>query len=80
MHSNKMKAIVCTKYVPPEVLQLKDVEKPAQKNKKVMIRIYTTTVSSGDCRIRSLNFTRVSFMQRILARLVQGISKPGRPA
>lgn len=74
-----MKAVVCTKYGPPEVLQLKEVEKPAPKKNEVLIRIHSTIVSSGDIRIRSLKFTGVPFMQCILARLVLGISKPRRP-
>jgi NADPH:quinone reductase-like Zn-dependent oxidoreductase len=79
INSYKMKAIVCTKYGPPEVLQLKEVEKPAPGNNEVLIRIYATTVSSGDCRIRSLNFTGVPFLKCILARLVLGFAKPRKP-
>ncbi len=79
MNTNKMKAVVCTKFGPPEVLQLKEVEKPTPRNNEVLIRIYATTVSSGDCRIRSLNLSGVPFLQRIVARLVLGISKPRRP-
>ena len=48
-----MKAVICTKYGAPEVLQIREVEKPIPRNNEVLIKIYATTVHIGDTKIRS---------------------------
>jgi NADPH:quinone reductase-like Zn-dependent oxidoreductase len=70
-----MKAIICRKYGPPEVLQLKEVEKPTPKDNEVLIKVYTTTVTRGDSRMRS--FT-VPILMWLPARIYLGIIKPKR--
>ena len=70
-----MKAIVCTKYGPPEVLQLQEVEKPVPKDNEVLIKIHATTVHRGDSRMRGLDIPGPGW-QLLLARLMLGINKP----
>jgi NADPH:quinone reductase-like Zn-dependent oxidoreductase len=68
-----MKAIVWTRYGPPDVLELQEVEKPTPKDDEVLIRIYATTVTAGDCELRSLKFPiYLSFPMR----LWRGLIKP----
>jgi len=68
-----MKAIITTKYGPPEVMELREVDKPIPKNKEILIKIYATTVSSGDCRMRSFD---VPLSLWIPARLSLGLTRP----
>lgn len=74
-----MKAILTTKFGPPEVLQLRKVPKPLPRKKEILVKVLATTVSSGDCRARSLNLSGVPFVKRVLARFVLGITKPRKP-
>ena len=70
-----MKAIVCTQYGPPEVLQLKEVEKPVPKDNEVLVKVYATTVHVGDVRMRSFTVPR---LQWLFARIYLGLRKPKR--
>lgn len=51
-----MKAMVCPKYGPPEVLQLREVAKPVPKDNEVLIKIHAASVSAADCEIRRFDF------------------------
>jgi NADPH:quinone reductase-like Zn-dependent oxidoreductase len=71
-----MEAMVYERYGSPDVLQLKEVTKPVPKDNEVLIKIHATTVTSADCRLRSLNLPR-GF--ELISRLVFGITKPRQP-
>jgi NADPH:quinone reductase-like Zn-dependent oxidoreductase len=70
-----MKAIVWTEYGLPDVLQLQEVEKPIPKDNEVLIRIYATTVTAGDCEQRSL---RLPIWFRLPMRAYVGLKRPKR--
>jgi NADPH:quinone reductase-like Zn-dependent oxidoreductase len=71
-----MKAVIYTEYGPPEVLQLKEIPKPVPRDNEVLVKVHATTVTIGDCRMRS--FT-VPPEQWLFARLYLGIFRPRRP-
>jgi len=75
--SEKMKAIICTKYGPPEVLKIVEVDRPEPKANELLIRIKAVAVTSGDCRMRAFDVPIWYF--KIPMRLMLGIFKPRRP-
>lgn len=71
-----MKAIICSKYGSPEVLKIKEYEKPVPKKDEVLINIYATSVTDSDIFIRSSNVTLGLI---IPFRLMIGIRRPRNP-
>lgn len=71
-----MKAITYEKYGSPDVLRMTEIPKPVPADNEILIRIRATTVSSGDCRARSLIMPR-GFNS--LGHLVFGIKAPRKP-
>ena len=72
-----MKAIVHTKYGPPDVLLLKEIEKPAPRDNEVLVKVRATTVTIGDTIMRSFNLP-IHGWQKVMARLILGWRKPKR--
>ncbi|MCK5219550.1 NAD(P)-dependent alcohol dehydrogenase, partial [bacterium] len=68
-----MKAVICTKYGPPEVLEIREVEKLMPKYNEVLIKVHAATVASGDCWIRSATWAAWFWLP---ARIMFGITKP----
>src|SRR5207237_5586706 len=70
-----VKAIVCTKYGPPDVLELRDVEKPTPKDNEVQVRVHAASVAMGDCELRGL---KLPLEWKLLLRIGFGIRAPRR--
>jgi NADPH:quinone reductase-like Zn-dependent oxidoreductase len=71
-----VRAVVCTRYGPPEVLRVEEIATPVPRKNEVRIRIAATAVTSSDCYVRGL---RLSPAYRIMGRLVLGWNAPRQP-
>ncbi len=74
-----MKAIICTKYGPPEVLQIKEVQKPFPKDNEVLVKVYATTTHIGDTKVRRLEpglGTVIDFFFKPMMRIILGFKGP----
>ena len=71
-----MRAVVCTRYGPPEVLQLRDLPKPVPRHNEVCIKIFATAVTASDCIVRAFI---VPPRLKLLMGVVLGFRKPRNP-
>ena len=70
-----MKAVVCTRYGSPNVIQLREVPQPVPKANEVLIKIHAATVTAGDCEIRRFD---IPILFWLFLRIILGITKPRR--
>ena len=73
-----MKAVICTKYGPPEVLGLAELEKPTPGKGQVCVKIVATAVTASDCRVRAFRFP-IWHPMILMFRLMIGVTGPRRP-
>lgn len=71
-----MKTVICTKYGPPEVLQIREVAKPIINSDQILIKIIASAVNFGDVRIRGL---KVKGLIRFVMVIVLGVVKSRKP-
>lgn len=71
-----MKAAVCTKYGPPEVLKIQEVEKPVPNPNEVLIKVHTSAVTISDCIVRS---GEVNILLWLPMRIFVGFKRPRKP-
>lgn len=73
-----MKAVICTTYGPPEVLDLREIDKPAPKHSEALIKIHATAVTASDCIVRGFKLARWSPMGFMMG-LLLGFTRPRNP-
>jgi 2-desacetyl-2-hydroxyethyl bacteriochlorophyllide A dehydrogenase len=70
-----MKAVVWTRYGPPDVLQLQEVAKPVPKDNEVLVKVHAASVFAGDCELRGL---KIPILFRLFLRMYIGLTRPKR--
>ncbi len=68
-----MKAAIYTSYGSPDVLTMTEINKPIPKANEILVKVYATTVTAGDIRLRASDFPRLAWLP---ARLIFGLFKP----
>ena len=72
----RMRAAIYPKSGPPEVLEVIEIDRPVPKDNEVLVRVHATTVTSGDCNMRSF---KMPFLFWLLMRIMHGARRPERP-
>jgi len=73
MHEIPMKAMLWTKYGPPDVFRLVDMAQPTPKDNEILVKVHAATVTAGDCELRRFDVARWIWLP---LRLYMGITKP----
>ena len=73
-----MKAAICTRYGPPEVLVVREVDRPKPRDDQILVRIHASTVNSSDWFVRS-GIPNEPFFQQMMMKLMIGVRRPRRP-
>ena len=68
-----MKAVICSSYGLPNVLQIQQIPKPVPNSNQVLVKIIASAINSADVKVRSLD---VKWYMKTIMRIVLGISKP----
>ena len=71
-----MRAVTCREYGPPDVLQIEDVERPVPKANEVLVAVHSTSVTSGDARMRAFKGAGIFWLPM---RLIFGVLRPRNP-
>jgi NADPH:quinone reductase-like Zn-dependent oxidoreductase len=71
-----MKAAICTNYGKPDLIEMREIEKPSPKDNEILIHIITTTVQTGDCKMLNLPVVDYNPILKFLMRFMMGYNKP----